>query len=154
MLFLSLFFPHHINGVMYIHDEAVTHYIDMIDQTTLGHWFLKEEFGVTPRIGWQIDPFGHSVVQAYLSVMWWCRPELTPNQARVLVPFYKDLELIHVEERFGSVIKCKNWFTNEDVAIKILHIPEDQKNNGIPFTILRHAAMLKYFNHPHIIRLG
>jgi len=49
-----------------MHDEAATHYIDMIDQTTLGHQFLKEEFGVTPRIGWQIDPFGHSAVQAYL----------------------------------------------------------------------------------------
>lgn len=49
-----------------MHDEAVPHYIDMIDQTTLGHWFIKKEFGVTPRIGWQIDPFGHSAVQAYL----------------------------------------------------------------------------------------
>ncbi|XP_014491294.1 probable alpha-mannosidase At5g13980 isoform X1 [Vigna radiata var. radiata] len=55
-----------INGAMSMHDEAVTHYIDMIDQTALGHQFLKEEFGVTPRIGWQIDPFGHSAVQAYL----------------------------------------------------------------------------------------
>ncbi|XP_027351852.1 probable alpha-mannosidase At5g13980 [Abrus precatorius] len=55
-----------INGAMCMHDEAVTHYIDMIDQTALGHRFLKEEFGVTPRIGWQIDPFGHSAVQAYL----------------------------------------------------------------------------------------
>ncbi|KAK4760251.1 hypothetical protein SAY87_005144 [Trapa incisa] len=55
-----------INGGMCMHDEAVPHYIDMIDQTTLGHWFIKEEFGVTPRIGWQIDPFGHSAVQAYL----------------------------------------------------------------------------------------
>nr|XP_012569187.1 probable alpha-mannosidase At5g13980 [Cicer arietinum] len=55
-----------INGGMCMHDEAVTHYIDMIDQTTLGHRFLKEEFGVTPRVGWQIDPFGHSAVQAYL----------------------------------------------------------------------------------------
>ncbi|OIW19935.1 hypothetical protein TanjilG_30849 [Lupinus angustifolius] len=55
-----------INGGMCMHDEATTHYIDMIDQTTLGHQFLKEEFGVTPRIGWQIDPFGHSSVQAYL----------------------------------------------------------------------------------------
>ncbi|KAH6810146.1 Glycosyl hydrolase family 38 protein [Perilla frutescens var. frutescens] len=55
-----------INGGMCMHDEATTHYIDMIDQTTLGHRFIKEEFGVAPRIGWQIDPFGHSAVQAYL----------------------------------------------------------------------------------------
>ncbi|OWM71389.1 hypothetical protein CDL15_Pgr005576 [Punica granatum] len=55
-----------INGGMCMHDEAAPHYIDMIDQTTLGHRFIKEEFGVTPRIGWQIDPFGHSAVQAYL----------------------------------------------------------------------------------------
>ncbi|KAJ8644238.1 hypothetical protein MRB53_005986 [Persea americana] len=55
-----------INGGMCMHDEAATHYIDMIDQTTLGHRFIKQEFGKTPRIGWQIDPFGHSAVQAYL----------------------------------------------------------------------------------------
>ncbi|KAL3572533.1 hypothetical protein D5086_026437 [Populus alba] len=54
------------NGGMCMHDEAVTHYIDMIDQTTLGHRFIKKDFGVTPRVGWQIDPFGHSAVQAYL----------------------------------------------------------------------------------------
>ncbi|KAL4192151.1 hypothetical protein AMTRI_Chr06g170820 [Amborella trichopoda] len=55
-----------INGGMCMHDEAAPHYIDMIDQTTLGHRFIKQEFGKTPRIGWQIDPFGHSAVQAYL----------------------------------------------------------------------------------------
>lgn len=49
-----------------MHDEAATHYVDMIDQTSLGHRYLKEQFGITPRIGWQIDPFGHSAVQAYL----------------------------------------------------------------------------------------
>ncbi|PPS19004.1 hypothetical protein GOBAR_AA01555 [Gossypium barbadense] len=55
-----------INGGMCMHDEAAPHYIDMIDQTTLGHRFIKREFNITPRIGWQIDPFGHSAVQAYL----------------------------------------------------------------------------------------
>ncbi|XP_009415848.2 probable alpha-mannosidase At5g13980 isoform X1 [Musa acuminata AAA Group] len=55
-----------INGGMCMHDEAAVHYIDMIDQTTLGHRFIKQEFGIIPRIGWQIDPFGHSAVQAYL----------------------------------------------------------------------------------------
>lgn len=55
-----------INGGMCMHDEAAVHYIDMIDQTTLGHRFIKQEFGQTPRIGWQIDPFGHAAVQSYL----------------------------------------------------------------------------------------
>ncbi|XP_010528132.1 PREDICTED: alpha-mannosidase At3g26720 [Tarenaya hassleriana] len=55
-----------INGGMSMHDEATPHYIDMIDQTTLGHQFIKSEFGQVPRVGWQIDPFGHSAVQAYL----------------------------------------------------------------------------------------
>ncbi|KAK7813542.1 putative alpha-mannosidase [Quercus suber] len=55
-----------INGGYCMHDEATSHYIDMIDQTTLGHRYIKEQFNVTPRIGWQIDPFGHSAVQAYL----------------------------------------------------------------------------------------
>ncbi|CAA3024604.1 alpha-mannosidase At3g26720-like isoform X1 [Olea europaea subsp. europaea] len=55
-----------VNGGMCMHDEATTHYIDLIDQTTLGHRFIEREFGQKPRVGWQIDPFGHSAVQAYL----------------------------------------------------------------------------------------
>ncbi|KAI3699356.1 hypothetical protein L2E82_43610 [Cichorium intybus] len=54
------------NGGWCIHDEAATHYIDMIDQMTLGHALIKSNFNVTPRAGWQIDSFGHSAVQAYL----------------------------------------------------------------------------------------
>ena len=55
-----------INGGWCMHDEAGTHYIDMIDQTTYGHRFIKEQFGVAPKVGWQIDPFGHSATQAAL----------------------------------------------------------------------------------------
>lgn len=54
------------NGGWVMHDEAGSHYCSMIDQTTLGHRFLKEEFDYTPRVGWQIDPFGHSSTQASL----------------------------------------------------------------------------------------
>ena len=57
-----------VNGGWCMHDEAAAHYIDMVDQTTLGHKFIVEEFGVekVPTIGWQIDPFGHSSTQASL----------------------------------------------------------------------------------------
>jgi len=55
-----------INGAWVMHCEATPHYVDMIDQTSLGHKFLFQEFGVSPKIGWQIDPFGHSATQAAL----------------------------------------------------------------------------------------
>ena len=43
-----------------MHDEACPTFDDMINNMMLGHQFLLEEFGVKPRIGWSIDPFGHS----------------------------------------------------------------------------------------------
>ena len=54
------------NGGWCMHDEAAAHYISMIDQTTLGHAFLAKEFDYQPRVGWQVDPFGHSSTQASL----------------------------------------------------------------------------------------
>ena len=55
-----------VNGGWCMHDEAATHYMGMIDQTTMGHDFLKRELGVIPRVGWQLDPFGHSATQGSL----------------------------------------------------------------------------------------
>ncbi len=55
-----------VNGGWCMHDEASTHFIGMIDQTTLGHDFLKKEFNYVPTVGWQLDPFGHSATQASL----------------------------------------------------------------------------------------
>ncbi|ETV68894.1 hypothetical protein H257_15245 [Aphanomyces astaci] len=54
------------NGGWVMHDEATPHYTTLLDQTALGHKFLLDEFGVIPRIGWQIDPFGHSATQGSL----------------------------------------------------------------------------------------
>ena len=54
------------NGGWCMHDEASSHYVGMIDQTSLGHAFLRQELGVVPTVGWQLDPFGHSAAQASL----------------------------------------------------------------------------------------
>jgi alpha-mannosidase len=55
-----------VNGGWCMHDEATPHYVAMVDQTAYGHQLLMDEFGVSPRIGWQIDPFGHSATQGSL----------------------------------------------------------------------------------------
>ena len=49
-------------------DEAAPYYVDMVDQQTLGHQFLLNNFGpkANPKTGWQIDPFGHSTTMGGL----------------------------------------------------------------------------------------
>jgi alpha-mannosidase len=32
----------------------------MLNNMMIGHEFLNKEFGVTPKIGWDLDTFGHS----------------------------------------------------------------------------------------------
>lgn len=49
-----------------MHDEACPSWEDMLDNMRLGHDFILKEFGVKPRIGWQVDPFGHSNTNARL----------------------------------------------------------------------------------------
>jgi hypothetical protein len=55
-----------VNGAWAMHDEAAPSYVDMIDQTSLGHRVIKDLFDVVPKTTWQIDPFGHSTTQSSL----------------------------------------------------------------------------------------
>jgi len=55
-----------INGGIVMNDEACTHYSAIVDQMSRGHEFIFREFGVRPRVGWHIDPFGHAATQASL----------------------------------------------------------------------------------------
>ncbi|BES87685.1 lysosomal alpha-mannosidase [Nesidiocoris tenuis] len=51
-----------IGGAWSMNDEAATHYQSIVDQFTWGFKRLSDNFGECgrPRVGWQIDPFGHS----------------------------------------------------------------------------------------------
>jgi len=50
-----------LSGGWSMHDEACPTYTDMIENMSKGHSFITDNFpGYHPRIGWQIDPFGHS----------------------------------------------------------------------------------------------
>jgi hypothetical protein len=51
-----------VSGGWSMNDEGVTHYNSIIDQHSLGAEFLRDQFGECgrPKLGWQIDPFGHS----------------------------------------------------------------------------------------------
>ncbi|KYB25899.1 lysosomal alpha-mannosidase [Tribolium castaneum] len=51
-----------INGAWSMNDEAAAHYQSIIDQFTWGFRILDDTVGECgkPKIGWQIDPFGHS----------------------------------------------------------------------------------------------
>jgi lysosomal alpha-mannosidase len=57
-----------ISGGWCMNDEAATHYNSIIDQHSLGAEFLRDQFGecARPKIGWQVDPFGHSREQGSL----------------------------------------------------------------------------------------
>ncbi|XP_048002924.1 LOW QUALITY PROTEIN: lysosomal alpha-mannosidase-like [Leguminivora glycinivorella] len=51
-----------VGGAWSMNDEAASHYQSTVDQFTWGLQKLKDTFGDCgrPRVGWQIDPFGHS----------------------------------------------------------------------------------------------
>ncbi|CAL1531573.1 unnamed protein product [Lymnaea stagnalis] len=55
-----------ILGGWCMNDEATPHYTAMLDQHKIGFEYLRNNFGdcARPKIGWQIDPFGHSREQA------------------------------------------------------------------------------------------
>jgi hypothetical protein len=47
-------------------DESTTNYEDIIGNFYTGHQWLKNELGVAPKVGWNIDAFGHTQANAAL----------------------------------------------------------------------------------------
>jgi alpha-mannosidase len=47
-------------------DEACSNYEDIINNMQFGHSWLRKEFGITPKVGWMLDAFGHTAANAAL----------------------------------------------------------------------------------------
>ncbi|KAL4220666.1 hypothetical protein ACF0H5_021061 [Mactra antiquata] len=47
-------------------DEAITHYMPVVDQLIEGHQWLVENLGISPTSAWVNDPFGFSSTMPYL----------------------------------------------------------------------------------------
>lgn len=45
-------------------DETCTNYEDIINNLYIGHGFLKREFGISPKIAFLLDEFGHTQANA------------------------------------------------------------------------------------------
>ena len=55
-----------VNAGWSMNDEACPYYADIIDNMKSGHDYLFKELGIKPRIGWHLDPFGHSTANQAL----------------------------------------------------------------------------------------
>ena len=56
-----------VHGGLVSTDEACTDYVDILRNFEQAQSFLDREFDkLKPKIGWQLDPFGHSAANAYL----------------------------------------------------------------------------------------
>lgn len=80
-----------ISGGWSMNDEATVHYQPVIDQMTWGHRRLQDIFGkcAITKIGWQIDPFGHSreyaslTAQMYFDGLFFSRLDYDDKSARM-----------------------------------------------------------------------
>eukprot|EP01116_Phalansterium_solitarium_P016189 TRINITY_DN3707_c0_g1_i2.p1 TRINITY_DN3707_c0_g1~~TRINITY_DN3707_c0_g1_i2.p1 ORF type:complete len:1008 (-),score=377.81 TRINITY_DN3707_c0_g1_i2:183-3206(-) len=55
-----------LGGGWVMNDEALVTAEAVVNQMTEGHDFLDANFHMTPKVAWQIDPFGHSVATPML----------------------------------------------------------------------------------------
>ena len=111
-----------LNAGFVMNDEGCAYYDEIIEQLTLGHRFIKNEFNQTVNTGWHIDPFGHSASQAAIF------SQMGFNS------FF--IERINQDE-FDERIK--------DGTMEMIWKPQTPSNNNF---IMTHVNFMKYYLAP------
>jgi len=97
------------------HDEANPDAIAVINQISEGHQYLAANFGVQPRIAWQIDPFGHSSTTPSLFAM-------MGFQALVINRIHHDVKKQFKQQRHMEFLwRGTDVGTNSDMLTHVLH---------------------------------
>lgn len=55
-----------VTGGWVMPDEANSHWYSILQQLTEGQTWLHNNFNITPKSSWAIDPFGHSPTLPYI----------------------------------------------------------------------------------------
>ncbi|KAL3118861.1 hypothetical protein niasHT_008208 [Heterodera trifolii] len=92
-------------------DEACTHYLDIIDQYTIGLDLLNASYGDCghAKVAWQIDPFGHSREHANLAAM-----------IGYEALFFARMHYIELEKRAEQKALEMIWNVSDDTKTNIL----------------------------------
>ena len=53
-----------VNGGLSQADESIPSYEELIDNQMIGHSFMQKEFGIIPKVGWNMETLGHSAANA------------------------------------------------------------------------------------------
>ncbi|CAD6185194.1 unnamed protein product [Caenorhabditis auriculariae] len=112
-----------IGGGWVQNDEASSHYVDIIDQMTLGLKKLSQLFETCgkPTVAWQIDPFGHSREVANLFA-----------EMGYTSLFFARMHYLEKAERLNNKSLEFIWNTSDDLKKLILTGGFYQDNYGPP----------------------